>query len=73
MPMGGLDFAIVEIIKVLVAEGCDVLSLGGTFGCKLNPTAHAENPEIDRTLDDLRKQNIFDDNGNFSIEKQIPA
>src|ERR1041385_4533149 len=70
MPMGGLDFAIVEIIKVLVAEGCDVLSLGGTFGCKLNSTAHAD-PEIDRTLDDLRKQNIFDDKGNLQFKNKF--
>ena len=70
MPMGGLDFAIVEIIKVLVAEGCDVLSLGGTFGCKLNSSAHAD-PEIDRILDDLRKQNIFDDKGNLQFKNKF--
>jgi len=60
MPMGGLEFAIVEIIRVLIAEGCDVLSLGGTYGCKLNSSAHAD-PEMDRILDDLREQNIFND------------
>ena len=41
MPLGGLEFAIVKIIETLVAEGCDVLSLGGTYGCKLEPSAHA--------------------------------
>ncbi len=70
MPMGGLDFAIVEIIKVLVAEGCDVLSLGGTFGCKLNSSAHAD-PEIDGILDDLRKQKIFDDQGNLQFKNKF--
>jgi polyketide synthase PksN len=70
MPMGGLEFAIVEIIKVLVAERCDVLSLGGTFGCKLNSSAHAD-PEIDRILDDLRKQNIFDDKGNLQFKNKF--
>lgn len=70
MPMGGLDFAIVEMIKVLISEGCDVLSLGGTFGCKLNPSAHAD-PEIDKILDDLRKQNIFDDKGNLQFKNKF--
>ena len=47
MPMGGLEAAIVQIIKVLAAEGCDVLSLGGTYGCKLNSSASAD-PEIEQ-------------------------
>src|SRR6266498_1928139 len=47
MPLGGLEFAIVQIIKVLAAEGCDVLSLGGTYGCKHNSSASADH-EIDK-------------------------
>ena len=38
MPMGGLEFAIVQVIELLIREGCDVLSLGGTYGCKLAPS-----------------------------------
>ena len=53
MPLGGLEFGIVEIIKALVAEGCDLLSLGGTYGCKLADCANAD-PEIDKILDELR-------------------
>jgi len=36
MPIGGIEFAIVRIIEGLAAAGCDVLSMGGTYGCKLN-------------------------------------
>src|SRR5215475_4424923 len=70
MPLGGLEFAIVQIIEVLAAEGCDVLSLGGTYGCKLNPSASAD-PEIDKILDDLRAQNIFNDAGNLQFKNKF--
>src|SRR5260370_19477100 len=70
MPMGGLEFAIVQIIEVLVAEGCDVLSMGGTYGCKLNSSANAD-PEIDKILDDLREQNIFNDEGNLQFKNKF--
>lgn len=70
MPLGGLEFAIVEIIKVLVAEGCDVLSLGGTYGCKLEPSPSAD-PEIDKILDDLRQQNVFNDAGNLQFKNKF--
>jgi polyketide synthase PksN len=53
MPLGGLEFAIVQIIDVLVREGCDVLSLGGTYGVKLESCANAD-PGVDKILDDLR-------------------
>jgi acyl transferase domain-containing protein/tryptophanase/acyl carrier protein len=70
MPLGGLEFAIVQIIKVLAAEGRHVLSLGGTYGCKLNSSAGAD-PEIDKILDDLREQNIFNDAGNLQFKNKF--
>lgn len=70
MPLGGLEFAIVQIIQRLAAEGCDVLSLGGTYGCKLGENAHAD-VEIDRLLDDLRAQNIFNDQGNLQFKNKF--
>ncbi|MGA3092601.1 MAG: SDR family NAD(P)-dependent oxidoreductase, partial [Terriglobales bacterium] len=70
MPMGGLEFAIVQIIGVLVGEGCDVLSLGGTYGCKLDSCATAD-PEIDKILDDLRAQNLFNDEGNLQFKNKF--
>ena len=70
MPLGGLEYSIAEIIKVLVGEGCDVLSLGGTYGCKLSASANAD-PEIDRILDDLRQQDIFNDAGNLQFKNKF--
>ncbi|HYK02059.1 MAG TPA: SDR family NAD(P)-dependent oxidoreductase [Thermoanaerobaculia bacterium] len=70
MPLGGLEFGIVQIIETLVREGRDVLSLGGTYGCKLEPSASAD-PEIDRILDDLRAQNIFNDEGNLQFKNKF--
>lgn len=70
MPLGGLEFAIVRIIEKLIAEGCDLLSLGGTYGCKLEPSSHAD-PEVDRILDDLRKQGIFNDQGNLQFKNKF--
>ena len=70
MPMGGLEFAIVQIIQTLAAEGCNVLSLGGTYGCKLNASDNAD-PEIDKILDDLRRQNIFNDEGNLQFKNKF--
>ena len=70
MPMGGLEFAIVQIIQALAAEGCDVLSLGGTYGCKLNASGNADT-EIDKILDDLRRQNIFNDEGNLQFKNKF--
>ena len=70
MPLGGLEFTIVRAIERLVGEGCDVLSLGGTYGCKLEPSPTAD-PEIDRILDELRAQNIFNDRGNLQFKNKF--
>ena len=70
MPLGGLEFAIVKIIEILAAERCEVLSLGGTYGCKLQTSANAD-PEVDKILDDLRMQNIFNDEGNLQFKNKF--
>src|SRR5262249_19715240 len=70
MPLGGLEFAIAHIIERLVADGCDLLSLGGTYGCKLESSAGAD-PEIDKLLDDLRAQNISNDQGNLQFKNKF--
>lgn len=67
---GGLEYAIVNIIGTLVAEGCDMLSLGGTYGCRLDASPNAD-PEVDRILDDLHKQNIFNDEGNLQFKNKF--
>ncbi len=70
MPLGGLEFAITQIIEVLVGEGCDVLSLGGTYGCKLEPSPTAD-PAIDKILEELHTQNIFNDEGNLQFKNKF--
>lgn len=70
MPLGGLEFAIVKIIEILAAEGCNMLSMGGTYGCKLAPSSNAD-PEMDKTLDYLREQNIFNDEGNLQFKNKF--
>lgn len=70
MPLGGLEYAIVQIIGQLVEEGNQVLSLGGTYGCKLESSKHADS-EVDQILDDLRMQNIFNDEGNLQFKNKF--
>ncbi len=70
MPLGGLEFTVVRMIERLVAEGCDVLSLGGTYGCKLE-SAESADPEIDRILDELRERNVFNDAGNLQFKNKF--
>jgi amino acid adenylation domain-containing protein len=70
MPLGGLEVAIVHIISTLVGEGCNVLSLGATLGCKLDSSPNADS-EIDKILDDLREQNIFNDGGNLQFKNKF--
>src|SRR5262245_47225068 len=70
MPLRGLEFAITQIIGVLAGEGCDALSMGATLGCKLAPSDNAD-PEIDKILDDLREQNIFNDEGNLQFKNKF--
>lgn len=70
MPLGGLEFAIVKIIEALVAEGRGMLSLGGTYGCRLESCANAD-PGIDKILDDLHRQNIFNDEGNLQFKNKF--
>lgn len=70
MPLGGLEFAIVEIIRTLVAEGRSMLSMGGTYGCRLTASDSAD-PAIDRILDDLHKQEIFNDEGNLQFKNKF--
>jgi polyketide synthase PksN len=70
MPLGGLEFAIVNIIEILSAEGCSMLSLGGTYGCKLISSSNAD-AALEKTLDYLRAQNIFNDEGNLQFKNKF--
>jgi polyketide synthase PksN len=70
MPLGGLEYGIVQIIEVLRDEGCEVLSLGGTYGCKLGPSSNADT-ELDSLLDQFRQRGIFDDSGNLQFKNKF--
>lgn len=70
MPLGGLEFGIANIIQALAAEGCDMFSLGGTYGCRLESSACADKG-IDAILDDLHKQNIFNDESNLQFKNKF--
>ena len=70
MPLGGLEYAIVKIVEALAAEGCDLLSLGGTYGCRLEAGDRAD-PEVDKLLDDLHAQKIFNDEGNLQFKNKF--
>lgn len=70
MPLGGLEFAIVRIIDTLVSEGCDLLSLGGTYGVRLETSANAD-PSVDAVLDALHSQGIFNDEGNLQFKNKF--
>lgn len=70
MPLGGLEFAIVNIMQTLRDEGCGVFSLGGTYGCKLGDSPDAD-PAIESILEDLRQQNIFNDAGNLQFKNKF--
>jgi polyketide synthase PksN len=70
MPLGGLEYAIVNIMRTLREEGCDLLSLGGTYGCRLETSANAD-PAVDRILDDLHSQGIFNDEGNLQFKNKF--
>jgi polyketide synthase PksN len=70
MPLGGLEFAMVEIMGTLASEGYDMLSLGGTYGCRLETSPTAD-PAVDRILDELHAQNIFNDAGNLQFKNKF--
>lgn len=70
MPLGGLEFGIVNIIHTLRDEGCSIFSLGGTYGCKLADSPDAD-PAIENILEDLRNQNIFNDAGNLQFKNKF--
>lgn len=72
MPLGGLEFGIVNIIDCLAKEGCNLLSMGGTYGCKLDDaSAEQADPELDKVLGDLREQNVFNDAGNMQFKNKF--
>lgn len=70
MSSGGLDFAIVQMIGTLAAEGRQLLSLGGTYGCKIE-TSDCADAKVDEILDELRERKVFSDEGNLQFKNKF--
>lgn len=70
MPLGGLEFAIAQIINIVAAEGANIFSLGATFGPKI-AEATAPDPVVDQVLDALRQQGMFSDEGNLQFKNKF--
>jgi 3-oxoacyl-(acyl-carrier-protein) synthase/tryptophanase/pimeloyl-ACP methyl ester carboxylesterase/acyl carrier protein len=69
MPLGGLEYAIVEIISALVAEGCTMFSFGASFGVKVTDSPNAA-PEVETALAELRAAGTFGE-GNFQFKNKF--
>ncbi|MEM7586905.1 MAG: SDR family NAD(P)-dependent oxidoreductase, partial [Acidobacteriota bacterium] len=69
MPLGGLEFAVVQILETLRAEGATAYSLGATYGPDLGPSPNAD-PAIVELFDDLRRRSDFGQ-GNFQFKNKF--
>jgi len=70
MPLGGLEYGIVKMMETLSSEGANMLSLGGTYGCKIEDSPNVD-PELEKTLNFLRESKIFNDEGNLQFKNKF--
>ncbi|GAA3897334.1 hypothetical protein GCM10022244_04510 [Streptomyces gulbargensis] len=69
LPLGGLEFSLVEIVRRLAAEGAEVLSFGGSFGVEVTTTPNPAQ-DVRQALAELRSVGIFDE-GNYRFKKKF--
>lgn len=69
MPLGGLEFAVVNILKQLVDEGCTIFSFGASFGVQISESQNSSS-EVERGLAELRDAGIFGA-GNFQFKNKF--
>ena len=69
MPLGGLEFAIANIIEQLQAEGCLCYSLGGTYGPQIEPSPNAD-PSIVALFAQMREADDFGE-GNYQFKNKF--
>ena len=69
MPLGGLEFAITEIMATLRGEDCACFSLGGTYGPEEDPSPNAD-PGIARIFAEMRARDDFGQ-GNFQFKNKF--
>jgi acyl transferase domain-containing protein/NAD(P)-dependent dehydrogenase (short-subunit alcohol dehydrogenase family)/pimeloyl-ACP methyl ester carboxylesterase/aryl carrier-like protein len=69
MPLGGLEFSIVEILEILAAEGVAIFSLGATFGLKVCDSPNAS-LEVEKALDELQSVGVLG-RGNYQFKSKF--
>nr|WP_268967937.1 aminotransferase class I/II-fold pyridoxal phosphate-dependent enzyme [Veronia nyctiphanis] len=70
MPIGGLEFAIVDIIDTLKNEGLDMFSLGVTWGAQMEDAGRSD-PVARKVLEDLAAREVFDGSGNLQFKNKF--
>ncbi|GAB3227114.1 hypothetical protein GCM10027447_17910 [Glycomyces halotolerans] len=70
MPLGGLDYTIVEIMGRLRDEGCEVFSFGASFGGDLTDASRESDTELAQALRQLREVGAFGP-GNFQFKNKF--
>jgi 3-oxoacyl-(acyl-carrier-protein) synthase/aryl carrier-like protein len=70
MPLGGLDYAIVEIMYRLRDEGAAVFSFGASFGGDLTDAAKDSDTELAQALRQMREVGAFGP-GNFQFKNKF--
>lgn len=69
MPLGGLEYSIWNILQQLKAEGCEVFSLGATFGVSDNHDA--AHPTVKSILNSLQQNDVFNGRGNLQFKNKF--
>ncbi|MBO9489818.1 SDR family NAD(P)-dependent oxidoreductase [Endozoicomonas sp. G2_1] len=69
-PIGGLEFAIVEIFERLIEEKCDMFSFGGTFGVVEGESDNADSNAV-RELEDLKTLGLINNDGNVQFKNKF--
>ncbi len=70
MPMGGLEFTIVNIIDTLKREGCQYFSLGATLGTQLFDHSNAD-AALAKTLREVQQAGMLNGNANFQFKNKF--
>ncbi|MEU3039543.1 SDR family NAD(P)-dependent oxidoreductase [Streptomyces diastaticus] len=69
-PRGSLEYTIVRIIGLLVAEGRTLFSFGASLGVRFGDSENAD-PATERALAELRSREVFTGEGNFRFKNKF--
>jgi len=70
VPMGCMEYGIVEIMRRLAEEGRETLSLGLTLGTGLHETPN-EDPEVRAFLETLHQEGLLNGDGNAQFKNKF--